>query len=162
MITETEIDYEELDYRCDPRVDADHGDDWISVRHGLSGYWSTFLWVGPGPDGTWHITDEQGNVVRGGYSSAEEAVHSIVGQPIPSAYINDTRVQPINQSGDPVSWSADVDVFILPDGADAYAAAGSWVARPAGRMSTTWDLLDGALAECLGRPDRPWWWNTGS
>lgn len=157
MTAETEIDYEELDYRCDPRVDADHMDDYISVEHGLPGTWSMFLWVSPGPGGTWLIADEQGNVVRDGYPSAEEAVHSIVGQPIPSAYISDTRVQPVDQRGDPADWSAaDVAVFILPDGADVYAAAGSWVARPAGRMSTTWDLLDDALAECLGPPVRPW------
>jgi hypothetical protein len=153
----TELDYTALDYRCDPRIDADHPNDWISVRHGLPSTWSTFLWVGSGPDGTWLITDEQNNTVRSGYPSAEEAVYSIVGQPILSAYINDTRVLPVDEYGDPTDWSADVTVFNLPDwSAVVYADAGSWVARPAGRLSTTWDLLDGALDECLGPPERPW------
>lgn len=163
-MTTTHADYTLLDYRCDPRVQEGPGGENTFVAVDNDGdTWQ--LWISPS-DATdampnpWAVRDVVGHFIDV-YASAEEALHSVLGDPIPSAYIHDTRVQPVDKNGQPIAWTDDPGFFQLNgDDSDAYfvhiGGAPYWIARPVGRMSTTWDLLDEALFECLGEPDRPY------
>jgi hypothetical protein len=77
------VDHTALDYSGDNRIDVDHPGGWISVRHGRDTSWSTFRWVHAEADETFTVLDEQENVVAAGYTSAEEAIHSVIGDPQP-------------------------------------------------------------------------------
>jgi len=96
----------------------------------------------------------------GSYTTPEEAFHSLIGAPLPSAYVRDTRIQPLDRNGAVIGWEDD-PMFFLLDSVDAdvfyvHSVVPYWMARPGRGAVTTWDLLDQALHECLGEPDRLW------
>ncbi len=168
---ECDFQYENLDYRCDPRITV--GDpETVFVRpadgsrpvSGDEDYAWTVTSSDPEPDGTacWVTIDGYGvdGPVIGSYTSAEEAVWSLIGMPIPSVYIRDTRVEPTDRNGEPVGWDDDPEFFDVGYRSDVYHThindVPCWVANPYRQPATTWDLLDDAFRECLGDPDRAW------
>jgi hypothetical protein len=158
------VDYAALDYRCDPRVEPGPADDSYVATDDDGSVWQILMWGGP-----WTIFDDAGH--RAEYrqtDTPEEALHQVLGDPLPSAYMRDSRVEPADRNGTPVNWQDDPEAFHLWADPDHTTEIGyvwydpdneTWFVRLDAWPANEWaphELLDEALSDCLGDPDRPY------